>query len=185
MSCNDKSGERAGAPAGGLSPERRQAIQERAEKATEGPWVQDVLLVRDDENGVLRTIAHCTRWYNAQPRPEEAEANAEFIAHARQDIPDLLAEVSRLTAALEERDKTIEQLVEQLHAGLADYADAKSALAQQAEDVTRLKAALEAVRRVTFATHQDKLTAFIDTALDPGAALASPPASPAQTEEPR
>ncbi|MCR8982286.1 ead/Ea22-like family protein [Brevibacillus laterosporus] len=64
------------------------AIRERAEKATPGPWrrefsygitiASDKYIVLDDEVGVIRY------------------PDAEFIAHAREDIPKLLTEIERL-----------------------------------------------------------------------------------------
>ncbi|MCR8938734.1 hypothetical protein O0555_15480 [Brevibacillus laterosporus] len=64
------------------------AIRERAEKATEGPWrrefsyginiTSDECIVLDHEVGVIRY------------------PDAEFIVHAREDIPKLLAEIERL-----------------------------------------------------------------------------------------
>ncbi|MBG9774272.1 hypothetical protein [Brevibacillus laterosporus] len=64
------------------------AIRERAEKATEGPWrrefsyginiASDKYIVLDDQVGVIRY------------------PDAEFIVHAREDIPKLLAEIERL-----------------------------------------------------------------------------------------
>ncbi|WP_338461658.1 hypothetical protein V5G20_18060 [Brevibacillus borstelensis] len=70
------------------------AIRERAERATPGPWALDY----DDESrrpcveavtvpswggGVI--VADCAH-----------DVDAEFITHAREDIPKLLAEIERL-----------------------------------------------------------------------------------------
>lgn len=55
-----------------MTPERLAEIKARAEAATSGPW----------DDGCSHAV------------------NGEFIAHARQDIPDLVAEVERLRAAL-------------------------------------------------------------------------------------
>lgn len=67
-----------------------QAIRERCDKATEGPWRAE-------------NIGYATL-YRAESFVEPAiaafwqadSANANFIAHARQDLPILLDEVARL-----------------------------------------------------------------------------------------
>ncbi len=78
-----------------MDASRLAAIRARVEAATEGPWEA------------------CT--WDAMERPHVSTANqhnhghdlpftpsdAEFIAHAREDVPALLDEVERLTAALE------------------------------------------------------------------------------------
>ncbi|WP_205590205.1 hypothetical protein [Brevibacillus laterosporus] len=71
-----------------MTREEIEAIRKRAEKATPGPWrkelsyglniASDESIVLDDEVGVIRY------------------PDAEFIAHAREDIPKLLAEIERL-----------------------------------------------------------------------------------------
>jgi hypothetical protein len=68
-----------------LSEARLEEIRKRAEAATPEPW------------WALETRIG---WHHMTPpaHPSEAQANAKFIAHARSDIPALLAEVSRLRA---------------------------------------------------------------------------------------
>jgi hypothetical protein len=84
-----------------LSDERLREIRERAEKAGFSPW--------SFEPGHVGTTSEClyigNRSYNTAMVPGYADhpgniANASFIAHARQDIPDLLAEIDRLKAEL-------------------------------------------------------------------------------------
>ena len=90
-----------------MTPEQLQAIRERAEKATKGPWgffpeeQKEVLLKRTHYLvGSLRLAADGRGRGVAivfSPSDEEgSEANADFIAHACEDIPALLAEVERL-----------------------------------------------------------------------------------------
>jgi hypothetical protein len=67
-----------------MDEKRLNEIKARAEAATPGPWV-DWLDNPCDES-----------WARSWPQ------DAEFIGHARQDVPDLVAEVEWLTAALEE-----------------------------------------------------------------------------------
>jgi len=74
-----------------VTPDRLTEIQQRADAATDGPWVDhwwgiegesvDVLVVQDDY--------------------ESSRQDFEFIAHAREDIPFLLAELARYQAAVQ------------------------------------------------------------------------------------
>jgi hypothetical protein len=85
------------------------AIRKRAEAATEGPWIAD-----DNEGYGIWSI-----WYgscpsgNVEPRglvaqcpgdDAQVEEDADFIAHAREDIPTLLAEIARLKEELRSRN---------------------------------------------------------------------------------
>ncbi|MEV5939892.1 hypothetical protein [Streptomyces sp. NPDC051994] len=76
-----------------LTPEREAEIRARAEAATEGPWhVEDHkpslerLVV--DEDGLL-SVSLGYLGNSNQP-------DARFIAHAREDVPALLAELDRV-----------------------------------------------------------------------------------------
>jgi hypothetical protein len=80
-----------------LTPERRAEIREREQATIPGPWT-----VVDDEHTV-------ERWIRSEDGTLEVglgylgnrtETEAAFIAHARQDVPDLLDEVERLTAGI-------------------------------------------------------------------------------------
>ena len=75
------------------------AIRERAEKAAKGPWkafIED----RDFECGssFIQTQGDDIELTGA------AEADYDFIANARQDIPKLLDEIDRLRALISEGD---------------------------------------------------------------------------------
>ena len=98
--------------------ERLHEIKKRAEEATEGPW-ETV-----NGNGVFTTlgatnkagqkaedndgwqIAVCDEYLTSvngelvEMSFAEESSNAKFIANARQDIPDLIAEVERLRKVL-------------------------------------------------------------------------------------
>lgn len=72
------------------------AIEARANAATEGPWESldrgDRLVAwrqRDDELGIAA-------FDYVVPEPMDNADDAEFIAHARTDVPALVAEVRRL-----------------------------------------------------------------------------------------
>lgn len=84
-----------------MTPEQLAAIKARADKATAGPWeVNDNRVARPypfftfcvaltDDNGV--------RYYvRSTPEVGSAEDDFAFIAHARTDVPALVAEVERL-----------------------------------------------------------------------------------------
>ena len=70
-----------------MDAERIAEIRERCDKASEGPWVECSLVV----HGL---------------RP----CDAKFIAHSRQDVPDLLAEVERLRAENEVLEEAFDSL---------------------------------------------------------------------------
>ena len=72
-----------------LSNAELQAIKERAEKATHGPWIEcdGGYVIEVDSEGI---VAECGR-----------ELDAEFIAHAREDVPKLLSLVAQQQAEIE------------------------------------------------------------------------------------
>lgn len=92
-----------------LSSEDRAEIQARADAATAGPW--ELASPRaDGRNAVQKTGIDLygkpvTEWIILDTHPEDAE----FIAHAREDIPKLLADRTRIEQALE-REGLIELL---------------------------------------------------------------------------
>lgn len=68
-------------------------MQARCDAATEGPW---------DINNDLGTDEIYCDWHSVGPIAlvgQFADANSIFIAHARTDIPRLIAEVRRLRRA--------------------------------------------------------------------------------------
>jgi len=78
------------------------AIKERAEKATAGPW----RIGMQSPNG-LNNVGTIGGLLTAQTADE---ADAEFIAHAREDIPRLVAEIERLNEIIKNYDNTIRNL---------------------------------------------------------------------------
>lgn len=79
--------------------QRVDEIRERAEKATDGPWgygVQKDIAVNPHGLAFLYGPANG----NIDKMQAFTSDDAAFIAHARSDIPWLLAEVARLRAAL-------------------------------------------------------------------------------------
>lgn len=94
-------------------------IEVRANAATPGPWSPETLgAVLRSDGRQLACVSVC-----GDP-PSTRDANAAFIAHAREDVPALVAEVRRLTDALAEaiaqRDAAREDLaaVEEYLAGI-------------------------------------------------------------------
>ena len=84
-----------------MSEQELAAIRARAEAATDGPWQQSM-----DITGRLMVVVNLTPHQfreiiiavssDNSPRDEDLD----FIAHAREDVPALLAEVERLREAL-------------------------------------------------------------------------------------
>ena len=88
------------------------AIRKRAEAATEGPWQ-----VNEHDYCAHKRAALVTNNRTYVAKVFAGEADATFIAHARQDVPALIAEVERLRtqqdrliAELEKADKFSDEL---------------------------------------------------------------------------
>lgn len=90
-----------------LTHDQIRAIRERAEKATAGPWQCQVpALTVGFPRGKIKPLKIEGRLYNHPMLPID---DAEFIAHARTDIPALLAHIEELEAKLaEEKRKEID-----------------------------------------------------------------------------
>jgi len=98
-----------------MTPERLAEIKARADAATEGPWWTDarwseeecgtsIIAARTDcgelpGNPSRGQVAFATQMLPANAR--RCERDAVFIAHARTDIPDLLATITGLQAEVE------------------------------------------------------------------------------------
>ena len=81
-----------------ISAEELVAMWKRCNEATPGPWSSWVE-GRDHWGGddIIQTAGEDIYPYGA------TVADKDFIAHARQDMPRLLAEIERLTALLSRR----------------------------------------------------------------------------------
>ena len=79
-----------------LTDEELDAIEARCEAASAGPWVS-MVEGRDHTSGssFIRTGAVDDRGENIELTGATV-SDQDFIAHARQDVPRLLAEVRRL-----------------------------------------------------------------------------------------
>ena len=71
-----------------------EAIRRRADAATPWPWGEGGATVYDEQ---LIPICRCMA---TRDRYKDERQNADFIAHAREDIPALLAEVKRQAAEI-------------------------------------------------------------------------------------
>lgn len=83
-----------------MTPEQLAEIEARAEAATPGPWEWDRQWIEDEDEAIYvpqgatlgPTLIQLGDTY------EGHRYDCAFIAHARQDIPALIAEVRRLQA---------------------------------------------------------------------------------------
>ena len=71
-------------------------IEQRATKATKGPWFcadmrRDLgeLHIKDIDSELF--IVYCS-----DDKPEQDTWDGDFVAHAREDVPKLIAEIKRL-----------------------------------------------------------------------------------------
>ena len=96
-----------------LSEKEIEAIRKRAEMATEGPWQKDGAIDIHSPNGT--EVAAAWGGY----------ADQEFIAHAREDIPKLLAEIDRLNSELSKYSQSeFENMCEDWYAlSAGEYSD--------------------------------------------------------------
>lgn len=74
-----------------MDPKYLAEIKARERAATPGPWKVGISALITDANGHALFFG------------EDAKGNADFIAHARTDIPALVAEVERLNVIAEQR----------------------------------------------------------------------------------
>ena len=74
-----------------MNQEQLNAIKERVAKATQGPWEYD-----EEDRGIWNKGA--LNYLGTVKLPNK---DANFIAHSREDVPALIAEVERLHKALE------------------------------------------------------------------------------------
>ena len=90
-----------------LTPDKLDAIAARADAATEGPWSASVI----DGTGDVYGPDGMGVAYDCEGGCA-SEEDAEFIAHARSDVPALVEEVRRLRAALVELSGATDHLLD-------------------------------------------------------------------------
>lgn len=81
------------------------AIRARCDAATDGPWTAEYSEAQG--NCVLPHDAESTREAVAVTRLFHQQADADFIAHARTDVPELIDEIERLQEAAERIPKLL------------------------------------------------------------------------------
>jgi hypothetical protein len=97
-----------------MDEKRLAEIRERCEAATDGPWLSNApegYVFRSDEQ---TPICETLNGNFTTPTITGAFDDAIFIAHARQDIPDLLECIDRLTLRQEQDAATIWRLMDVL-----------------------------------------------------------------------
>lgn len=95
-----------------MTPEELQAIRERADKATPGPWGCHSRNGANPDSAPREAtgIDYYLGWeIDGPPDADRGQFSrgfdADFIAHARKDVPELLAEVKRLQAHIAARER--------------------------------------------------------------------------------
>lgn len=89
-----------------MNAEQLNAIKERAEKATPGPWVARGLNVLD----YARVEVDINDYESKIVVKSTNNSDIKFIAHAREDIPQLVAEVERMQSLLSGAYETLESI---------------------------------------------------------------------------
>lgn len=93
-----------------MDSKRLEEIKARVEAATAGPWGTD----GDSVYPRLQGGWICQLFYKDEARMPNSKNNAAFIAHSRQDVQDLLAEVERLQTTVREERANIDHLTRAL-----------------------------------------------------------------------
>lgn len=73
-------------------------IKARERDATIGPWIRE----QNDKHGIGSVLIRHRQHDNISFAVEADAADATFIAHARADVPALIAEIERLRALVAE-----------------------------------------------------------------------------------
>ena len=121
-----------------MTQEQLDAIRGRVTAATHGPWChwsgwdQRDNCVKSDSREDMHTVA------DVIPEADDAQ----FIAHAREDVPALLAEVERLRARLTVDDDMVERATHAIAAHWHDMHTNESLGRQRALAIAALDAAL-------------------------------------------
>lgn len=79
-----------------------QAIEQRLRECTPGPWRHRMLGFIETAYEPWHIIGVTCRQQTSQSEPLPSVQNAEFIAHAREDVPLLINEIRRLRQRLRE-----------------------------------------------------------------------------------
>lgn len=93
-----------------MTPEELNTIRERCEKATPGPWTTDRPTKPSDPDEFSKWVAICglggrTGVFADPPGGQSPWNDAQFIAHAREDIPALLDYIKELEARISKKEE--------------------------------------------------------------------------------
>jgi hypothetical protein len=116
-----------------VTPAWLMEIAARAEAATPGPWCTDAWEIYQGDEYLPGISAWIGETCRGTSTPEQDRADAEFVAHARTDVPALLARVAELEAH-------VEALLEERHRTNEWADDAAKALRRQRDRITELEA---------------------------------------------
>ncbi|MEU5772622.1 hypothetical protein ABZ819_04870 [Streptomyces venezuelae] len=140
-----------------LSPQREAEIRERAEATTPGPWCTDAWEIyqgTEYQPGLSQWIGETCRGTST---PEQDRADAAFVAHAREDVPALLAELAAVRAERDEAKTTLRDACDQV-------AERDHEIGGLHTEVARLKAELAAKREeIADDIHRAELPVFPET----------------------
>ena len=120
-----------------MTPERLAEIKARADEATEGPWsrygwwcghvppgpVQGTLEAAPGLS--IGSVAHTESIARFSGYQLPVEANADFCAHARTDVPDLLAEIELLQAQINSDTAAMDAEIDRSSREAQDLRDAR------------------------------------------------------------
>lgn len=127
-----------------LTDEQLAAIAKRAELATPGPWSAEP---RASDGFVDNFLgAEIVGPPDAQRGQFARITDALFIAHAREDVPALLAYVADLRQGLQEERFAVEALGGSLRVAVVERADLRRQLAE-CREAERQRTDLDAIRR--------------------------------------
>jgi len=85
-----------------LTDDELRAIEQRLAACTPGPWCHRMLGFIESLASPRMVIGVTCQKYDPDAAPLPGRDNAEFIAHARQDVPRLIAEIRRLRECIEQ-----------------------------------------------------------------------------------
>ncbi|MFB6977752.1 hypothetical protein [Streptomyces scopuliridis] len=155
-----------------LTPQREQEIRDREQAATPGPWRR-----MDDQQTLNRFVSSegGTLDINFGYVGNRTQDDVAFVAHARDDIPVLLAALDAVRA---ERDafraqrngvfETNERLLEQIQQEQAARLRAENETRTATREIDELRARVEKTEPALAATGRS-LSSFIFDSEDPGA----------------
>lgn len=123
-----------------MTPEELNTIRERCEKATPGPWTTDRPTKPSDPDEFSRWVAICglggrTGVFADPPGGQFPWNDAQFIAHAREDIPALLDHIKDIERCLSILSDEYEMMKEHLESKIPRWIPVSEKLPEEWEYV--------------------------------------------------